>query len=440
MNIEIPASLLPSDGRFGAGPSRPRASLSKSLGTVGNVIGTSHRQAPVKALVHRIREGLAELFTAPAGYEVILGNGGASLVWDALAFTGVQRRAQAAVFGEFTRKAALAVSRAPWIECSTIEAAAGEVALCDDGMGYAADSGRLTSSRRLTDSGYTANLPGDTALPVEHASDDSFDTYLYAHNETSTGALSPVRRFGICRDGACGRSDAHSPGDAHSHGVSNGQSSRGKGDNNHCDHPLTFVDATSSAGGVVVDVSETDLYYFSPQKCFGAEGGLWLALASPAALERFERLARERYVPDILNLHLAAVNSRADQTLNTPSIVNLGLIAEQVDWMLDNGGLAGMDASCHRASGILYAWAEHSEFASPFVSPRWRSPVVATIDIDETISAETLRTILRANGVVDVDPYRSLGRNQLRVATFPNVEADDVKALTACIDYVVERM
>ena len=386
MNIEIPSDLLPREGRFGSGPSRPRTGLPASLGGAEGFIGTSHRQAPVKALVRRIREGLAELFDAPAGYEVILGNGGASLVWDAIAFTGVRRRAQAAVFGEFTRKAAAAVAHAPWACCATVEAAAGGVALCDDGAGRGRGEGAEAGA---TDEGAGEQEP--------------VDAYMYAHNETSTGAMSPVRRFG-----------------------------RGQA--------LTFVDATSSAGGVAVDVGETDLYYFSPQKCFGAEGGLWLALASPAALARFEELAGERYVPDILNLHLAAANSRADQTLNTPSIVNLAIVASQADWMLESGGLAAMDARCRRSSGILYEWAERSDFAAPFVPPQWRSPVVAAIDIDEAIPADGLRRALRANGILDVDPYRSLGRNQLRVATFPNVEADDVEALTACIDYVAERM
>lgn len=392
MNIEIPSELLPREGRFGSGPSRPRIGLPASLGGAEGLVGTSHRQAPVKALVRRIREGLAEFFDAPAGYEVILGNGGASLVWDAIAFTGVRRRAQAAVFGEFTRKAAAAAARAPWTDCSTVEAAAGEVALCDDG---AAAEGLAAGLSRTS-------LPSADGL-ADTAEPEAVDAYMYAHNETSTGAMSPVRRFG-----------------------------RGQA--------LTFVDATSSAGGVAVDVGETDLYYFSPQKCFGAEGGLWLALASPAALARFEKLAGERYVPDILNLHLAAANSRADQTLNTPSIVNLAILASQIDWMLESGGLAAMDARCRRSSGILYEWAERSDFAAPFVSPQWRSPVVATIDIDEAIPADALRRVLRANGILDVDPYRSLGRNQLRVATFPNVEADDVEALTACVDYVAERM
>ena len=386
MNIEIPSDLLPREGRFGSGPSRPRTGLPASLGGAEGFIGTSHRQAPVKALVRRIREGLAELFDAPAGYEVILGNGGASLVWDAIAFTGVRRRAQAAVFGEFTRKAAAAVAHAPWACCATVEAAAGGVALCDDGAGRGRGEGAEAGA---TDEGAGEQEP--------------VDAYMYAHNETSTGAMSPVRRFG-----------------------------RGQA--------LTLVDATSSAGGVAVDVGETDLYYFSPQKCFGAEGGLWLAFASPAALARFEELAGERYVPDILNLHLAAANSRADQTLNTPSIVNLAIVASQADWMLESGGLAAMDARCRRSSGILYEWAERSDFAAPFVAPQWRSPVVAAIDIDEAIPADGLRRALRANGILDVDPYRSLGRNQLRVATFPNVEADDVEALTACIDYVAERM
>lgn len=373
MKIAIPTDLLPRDGRFGSGPSRQRpGQLERTLEASGRILGTSHRQPPVKNAVARIRSGLAELFAIPDGYEILLGNGGASLIWDALAFTGVDSHAQAAVCGEFTAKAASAVAKAPWAQCTRIQSPPGSLAVCDDG------------------------------LPA--------DAYLYAHNETSTGVLSPVRRF----TGAAG-------------GNAGGAA-------------LTFVDATSAAGGVEVDVASTDLYYFSPQKCFGAEGGLWLAAASPAALARAGRLAAQRPVPAILDLSLAAKNSRANQTLNTPSLVNLLLIADQAEWMLEEGGLAAMEARTRESSGVLYRWAEASDFAEPFAQPGARSNLVVTIDLDASVPSEALRGHLRANGIVDVDPYRSLGRNQIRVGTFPNVPAEDVAALTACIDYVAERM
>ena len=373
MKIAIPTDLLPRDGRFGSGPSRQRpGQLERALEASGRILGTSHRQPPVKNAVARIRSGLAELFAIPDGYEILLGNGGASLIWDALAFTGVDSHAQAAVCGEFTAKAASAVAKAPWAQCTRIQSPPGSLAVCDDG------------------------------LPA--------DAYLYAHNETSTGVLSPVRRFTGAADGNAGGA------------------------------ALTFVDATSAAGGVEVDVASTDLYYFSPQKCFGAEGGLWLAAASPAALARAGRLAAQRPVPASLDLSLAAKNSRANQTLNTPSLVNLLLIADQAEWMLEEGGLAAMEARTRESSGVLYRWAEASDFAEPFAQPGARSNLVVTIDLDASVPSEALRGHLRANGIVDVDPYRSLGRNQIRVGTFPNVPAEDVAALTACIDYVAERM
>ncbi|MDO4888087.1 MAG: aminotransferase class V-fold PLP-dependent enzyme [Actinomycetaceae bacterium] len=418
--MSIPAEILPRDGRFGSGPSRPRSDAFGRAGQADSrVIGTSHRQEPVKSLVGRVRRCLAELFRLPDDYEVLLGNGGASLVWDALAFTGVDGRAQAAVFGEFSSKAAKAISRVPWADCVRIEAEPGLLATCQDGRETRANdpagaqelagAGELAGARDTAgarDAGFDQRS-GSASLVAEgakgSAAPEEIDAYLYPHNETSTGVLSPVRRFGS-------------------------------------DSALTLVDATSAAGGVDVDIAQTDLYYFSPQKCFGADGGLWLALASPAAIERIERLAAARWVPDVLNLALAVKNSRADQTLNTPSIVNLLAIAEQAEWMLSAGGLGAMDARTRASSTILYEWAEARDYAAPFVAPEHRSNVVVTIDLDESVPSAELRSHLRANGIVDIDPYRSLGRNQIRVGTFPNVEADDVRALTECIDYVVARM
>ena len=365
MSIQIPDELLPADGRFGSGPSKVRAVQLSSLTAIDSPMGTSHRQGPVKDVVARIQEGLRTLFSLPDGYEVMLGNGGASLLWDAIAFTVADRHVQAATFGEFSAKAASASAKVPWIDAVDIQRAEpGQVASC--------------------------------------VSDDDVDTYLYPHNETSTGAISPVRRFG-------------NPS------------------------TLTVVDGTSCAGGVVVDISATDLYYFSPQKCFGSDGGLWLAFASPAALERIERLSRERWVPDILNLQLAADNSRKNQTLNTPAIATLLMIDQQVQWMLAEGGLTAMAARSRAASDLIYRWAEARPDATPFVSePQFRSPVVATIDFDDSVDTAAISRLLRDNGVVDIDPYRSLGRNQFRFGTFPSVEYDDVVALLRSIDWAIE--
>lgn len=366
MTLVIPADLLPRDGRFGSGPSKLRERQLARLSAPGSPMGTSHRQAPVRDVVASIRERITALFGLPDGYEVILGNGGASLLWDAMAFALVKSRAQAAVFGEFSGKPVRALGRVPWIEdVTTRTSEPGGVALCEPAEGI--------------------------------------DTYLYAHNETSTGALSPVARFG-------------GP------------------------EALTLVDGTSAAGGVCVDVSRTDLYYFSPQKNLGADGGLWLAIASPAALSRIAKLTSERWVPDILNLQLAVENSRKNQTLNTPAIATLLLVDEQLGWMLDNGGLEAMAGRARSSSSFIYEWAEKRADAAPFVAePEYRSPVVATIDFDESVDARQVSAVLRANGIVDIDPYRSLGRNQLRIGTFPNVEISDVQALMACIDWVIDQ-
>lgn len=365
MELTLPTSLLPRDGRFGSGPSKVRDAQVRALAAPTAPLGTSHRKPAVKNIVAAIQEDLRELYRLPESYEVLLGNGGASLLWDAIAFCVAERHTQNAVFGEFSGKAAKAMAKVPWIESAdVVEALVGEVASCE--------------------------------------SADGVDTYLYPHNETSTGAFSAVKRFG----------DASA---------------------------LTLVDATSCAGGVDVDVSQTDMYYFSPQKCFGADGGLWFALVSPATIERIERLEAERWIPDILSLPLALKNSRKNQTLNTPSIANLVMMAEQTRWMLDEGGLEAMEARTHASSNAIYEWAAARDFASPFVErEEWRSPVVATIDFDESVDASKISAFLRENGVIDIDPYRSLGRNQLRIGVFPAVETSDVEALLACIDWAIE--
>jgi len=367
--LRIPRELLPTDGRFGSGPSLVPPEHVASL-NARSWLGTSHRQAPVKNVVGEIRELLAELYQLPEGYEVLLGNGGASLIWDAIPFCLVEDQAQAAVMGEFSSKAARAIERSPFVASPII---------------------------RSTDVG----------RGIECEPRPGVDTYIYAHNETSTGAMVPVRR--ILSDGA----DGSAP-------------------------PLTVVDGTSAAGGVLIDATSADFYYFSPQKCFAADGGLWLALASPDAIERIERLCRERWVPDILSLGLALDNSRKNQTLNTPSLANLHLIAEQLRWMTDRGGLAAMDERTRASSSAIYEWTDAREWTRPFVEPQYRSQVVVTIDIDPP--ADQICRVLAENGIVDVAAYRSLGRNQLRIATFPAVEPDDVRQLLACVDWVAERV
>ena len=360
---------LPHDGRFGSGPSKVRGEQVAAVTSAP--LGTSHRKPAVKNIVGSIREGMHELFNLPEGYEVLLGNGGASALWDAIPFALIERRAQAAVIGEFSGKAAKEASKAPWLDhTEIIETEPGQM-VCNE------------------------TRPG-------------IDAYLYAHNETSTGATSPLRRYGT----------APIPG----------------GD----DGALTIVDGTSIAGGLRFDASNVDFYYFSPQKCFGSDGGLWLAFASPAALERIERLTAERWVPDFLNLQLALNNSRKDQTLNTPSLANLAMLDSQVQWMLDNGGLAGMEARCRANSDAVYQWAEAHPLATPFISdPAFRSVSVTTTDFAESVPTAEISAKLREEGILDIDPYRSLGRNQFRIATFPSIDVDDIHALLACIDELI---
>jgi phosphoserine aminotransferase len=372
----LPDELRPADGRFGCGPSKVRTDALARLASEGAaVMGTSHRQKPVKALVAEIRAGLRELFAAPDGYEVALGNGGATAFWDAAAFGLIERRSAHLSFGEFSQKFATVTKGAPFLE---------------DPVVVAADPG---------------DAPDPAALGAPGA-DGGADLLAWAHNETSTGVMASVTRP-TGSDGA-----------------------------------LVAIDATSGAGGLPVDLSLVDAYYFAPQKCFAADGGLWIALLSPAAQERIAVLhASQRWIPEFLSLHTALENSVKDQTYNTPAVATLFLLADQISWMLEHGGLDWCVARTRASSEHLYGWAESTLYATPFVTdPGKRSLVVGTIDFDDSIDAAAVAATLRANGIVDVEPYRKLGRNQLRVGMFPAVESADVQALTACIDWVVERI
>ena len=369
--LTIPADLKPLDGRFGCGPSKVRPEQLAALAGPGvALMGTSHRQKPVKSLVGRVRAGLADLFSLPQGYQVVLGNGGSTAFWDAATFGLVRERALHLTYGEFSAKFAESTAGAPFLADPVIVKAE----------------------------------PGSAPQPV---TDPSCDVLAWAHNETSTGVMVPVVR----PDGAT-------------------------------PDQLVVIDATSGAGGLPVDVREADAYYFAPQKGFASDGGLFLALLSPAALERVAELDRgDRWIPPFLSLATAVDNSGKDQTYNTPAVATLYLLAEQIDWMLGLGGLHGCTARTADSARRLYTWAEKSEFATPFVrEPAHRSQVVGTVDIDDAVDAAAVAKILRANGIVDTEPYRKLGRNQLRVGMFPAVDPDDVSALTACVDWVVERL
>ncbi|HEY5707847.1 MAG TPA: phosphoserine transaminase [Solirubrobacterales bacterium] len=371
-SAQIPADLKPADGRFGCGPSKVRPEALARLAEQSALMGTSHRQAPVRELVERVRSGLAELFSLPDGYEIALGNGGTTAFWDAAAAWLVRGRALHLTYGEFSQKFAKVTAGAPFLA---------------DPILVEAD-------------------PGDAPAPV---ADPAADAIAWAHNETSTGVMVAVAR----PEGASG-------GGA-----------------------LVLVDATSGAGGLPVDVSQADAYYFAPQKAFGADGGLWLAALSPAAIERIGQLdgAEGRWQPAFLSLQTALDNSRKEQTYNTPALATLLLLADQVEWMLEGGGLGWCVERTSASSGHLYDWAERVDFASPFVAdPAKRSLVVGTIDFDDSVDAAAVATTLRANGIVDVEPYRKLGRNQLRVGMFPAVEPADVEALTTCIDWIVENV
>ena len=369
--IIIPTDLLPADGRFGCGPSKVRPEAVAALAEAGrDYLGTSHRQDTVKYMVSRLRNGLAEMFALPDGYEIMLGNGGSTVFWDIATFGLIDRRSQHLNFGEFSSKFGQAAAAAPFLDDPVI----------------------------------IKSEVGTHPLPIV---DDAIDTYAFTHNETSTGVSMPLVR------------PAGSEGKA-----------------------IVLVDATSAAGGLRFDASQTDVYYFAPQKCLASDGGLWLAAVSPAAIERIEKIsASGRWIPESLSLTTALDNSRKDQTYNTPALATVFLAVQQVEWVNDNGGLHFAASRCDRSAEIMYSWAEASSYASPFVTnPDERSHVVATIDFDDSVSADDVNKVLRANGIVDTDSYRKLGRNQIRVAMFPAIDPEDVEALTKCVDYVVENI
>ena len=370
-DIRIPADLLPADGRFGSGPSKVRQEQVDALASVWQTyLGTSHRQKTVKSQVGRLRAGLADLFSLPEGYEVVLGNGGSTCFWDVASFGLIRDRAQFLSFGEFGAKFASGVKKAPHLGEPTI-------------------------------------LKADPGSAPAFAAEAGVDAYCSPHNETSTGvAVTPHRVAGADADA------------------------------------LVIIDATSGAGGLAVDPAQFDTYYFAPQKSFGSDGGLWFALMSPGAIQRAAEIKESgRWIPDFLDLQTAIDNARLDQTYNTPALATILLMAEQVDWFNANGGLDWCVARTAESSGVIYDWAEASDLATPFVAdPALRSKVVATIDIDESVDATLITKALRLNGIVDTEPYRKLGRNQLRIAVFPAVDPDDVRALTRSIDYVISQL
>ena len=368
--IKIPESLKPKDGRFGCGPSKIRSEALANLASSGtSILGTSHRQKPVKNVVARVRTGLTSLFNLPDGYEVVLGNGGSTAFWDIATFGLIEKKSQHLSFGEFSSKFASAAKDAPFLD----------------------------------DPSVIKSEPGTHPLPI---AEDGIDTYALTHNETSTGVSMSIKRPA------------------------------------NTDGALVLVDATSAAGGLVVDAREFDTYYFAPQKSFASDGGLWLALMSPAAISRVAKIKESgRWVPAFFDLNIAIENSRLDQTYNTPAIATLILLSEQINWMNENGGLKFSAGRSAQSSKILYDWAERTEYTTPFVKDvAQRSKVVGTINFKDGIDALNIAKILRANGIVDTDPYRKLGKNQLRIGMFPAVEPSDVEALTKCIEYVVTNL
>ncbi|GAA1539716.1 phosphoserine transaminase [Nocardioides humi] len=370
-DIQIPAELKPADGRFGAGPSKIQTSHLDALAATGDTLmGTSHRQAPVKNTVGRVREGLAALFELPDGYQVVLGNGGATAFWDIATHGLIEQKSQHLSFGEFSSKFAKAAELAPWLDAPSV-------------------------------------VKSDPGSRPEAVAEAGVDAYAWAHNETSTAVMAPVVRPEGADEGA-----------------------------------LVLVDATSGAGGLPVDLTEADVYYFAPQKCFASDGGLWIALMSPAALDRAARIAAsERHIPAFFDLPTAIDNSAKNQTYNTPSVATLFLMAEQLDWMNSQGGLKGMVERTTASSDALYGWAERTSYTTPYVAdPSHRSLVIGTIDFESRLDAAEVAKVLRANGIVDTEPYRKLGRNQLRIAMYPAVDPADVEALTRSIEYVVERL
>ncbi|MFJ1594426.1 phosphoserine transaminase [Kitasatospora albolonga] len=370
-DIQIPADIKPADGRFGAGPSKVRTEALDALAATGtSLLGTSHRQAPVKNLVGEVRDGVRALFSLPEGYEVVLGNGGSTAFWDIATHGLIETKSQHLNFGEFSSKFAKAAKLAPWLSDPTV----------------------------------IASDPGTHPDPQAEA---GVDVYAFTHNETSTGVAAPVNRVAGADEGA-----------------------------------LVLVDATSGAGGLPVDITESDVYYFAPQKSFASDGGLWIGVFSPAALERAARVhASGRHIPEFFSLPTAIDNSLKNQTYNTPALSTLFLLNEQLKWMNSQGGLDFTTGRTAASSGHLYAWADESKYATPFVTdPAKRSQVIGTIDFADEIDAAAVAKVLRANGIVDTEPYRKLGRNQLRVAMFPAIDPADVQALTACIDYVIEKL
>jgi phosphoserine aminotransferase len=368
-DIVIPAEIKPADGRFGAGPSKiPAGALDALAATGTSLMGTSHRQAPVRDTVGRVREGLRDLFSLPDGYQVVLGNGGATAFWDIATFGLIRERSQHLSFGEFSSKFAKAAAQAPF----------------------------------LADPSVIESEPGSLPSPV---AEEGVDAYAWAHNETSTAVMAPVQRVAD-------------------------------------DDSLVLIDATSGAGGLPVDLSEVDVYYFAPQKSFASDGGLWIALMSPAALDRAASIAAsDRWIPAFFDLPTAIDNSSKNQTYNTPGVATLFLMAQQLDWMNGQGGLDAMVERTTASSDALYGWAERTDYTTPYVAdPAHRSLVIGTIDFDESISADAVAATLRANGIVDTEPYRKLGRNQLRIAMYPAIDPSDVESLTACVDFVVGRL
>src|SRR5918993_1422358 len=370
--LTIPADLKPADGRFGAGPSKIQTSHLDALAATGpTLMGTSHRQAPVRQVVGRVRDGLSTFFSMPADYEVVLGNGGATAFWDVATYGLIREKSQHLSFGEFSAKFASAAKAAPW----------------------------------LADPSVIASDPGSRPVCV---AESGVDVYAWAHNETSTAVMAPVVRP----------------------------------EGTTAEQALVLVDATSGAGGLPVELGEVDTYYFAPQKCFASDGGLWIAIMSPAAIERVGSIKESgRHVPAFFDLDIAITQSRLNQTYNTPAIATLFLMAEQLDWMNGQGGLSAMVDRTKASSGALYGWAEKTAYTFPFVAdPDHRSLVIGTIDFEDTVDAAAVAATLRANGIVDTEPYRKLGRNQLRVAMYPAIDPSDVESLTTCIDWVVDHL
>ncbi len=370
IDIKIPDNLKPADGRFGCGPSKIRPAALQALAASGtSILGTSHRQKPVKNVVNRVRTGLTSLFDLPEGYEVVLGNGGSTAFWDIATFGLIESRSQHLVFGEFSSKFATAAKEAPFLGEPTV-------------------------------------IKSEPGTHPQATAEEGVDVYALTHNETSTGVSMQIKR-------PAGTESA-----------------------------LVLVDATSAAGGLTVDAKEFDTYYFAPQKSFASDGGLWLAIMSPAAIARVEKIKTSgRWVPAFFDLTTAIENSRLDQTYNTPAVSTLILLADQIEWMNNNGGMKFASGRSADSASRLYGWADRTSYTTPFVTdPAMRSNVVGTINFDESIDATKIAAALRANGIVDTEPYRKLGKNQLRIGMFPAVEPSDIDALTASIEYVVSAL